>query len=88
MKTHIVFDTDDRSGMESTVQIIDHLAEKYLARPTKRYDKSFGKIKFIKTLRSFAKQIQKDFNLDEETYNFQRLKYAKDFTDTIWNDGI
>ena len=32
MKTHIVFDTEDREGMAATVKIIDHLAEQYMGR--------------------------------------------------------
>ena len=88
MKTHIVFDTDDRTGMESTVKIIDHLAEKYLGRHPKRYDKSFGKIAFIKTLRTFARQIQKEFDLDEDNYGFNRLKYTKEFADKVFNDEV
>jgi len=86
MKTHIVFDTEDREGMAATVKIIDHLAEKYMGRRTARYDRSFGKIAFIKTLRAFAKQIQKDFNVEKG--NFEKLAYAKEFADKVFNDEI
>ena len=86
MKTHIVFDTEDREGMAATVKIIDYLAEQYMGRRSGRYDRSFGKIAFIKTLRSFAKQIQKDF--DVEKGNFEKLSYAKEFADKVFNDEI
>jgi len=86
MKTHIVFDTEDREGMAATVKIIDHLAEKYMGRHSSRYDRSFGKIAFIKTLRAFAKQIQKDFDLEKG--NFEKLSYAKEFADKVFNDEI
>ncbi len=86
MKTHIVFDTEDREGMAATIKIVDHLAEKYMGRPSSRYDRSFGKIAFIKILRAFAKQIQKDFNLDKGT--FEKLGYAKGFADKVFNDEI
>jgi hypothetical protein len=84
MKTHIVFDTEDQEGMAATIKIIDHLAEQYMGRRSKRYDRSFGKITFIKTLRSFAKQIQKDFDLEERT--FEKLAYTKEFADKVFND--
>jgi len=86
MKMHIVFDTEDQEGMASTVKIIDHMAETYMGRRSTRYDRSFGKIAFIKTLRSFAKQIQKDFELQGRT--FDKLAYAKEFADKVFNDEI
>ena len=86
MKMHIVFDTEDQEGMASTVKIIDHLAERYMGRRSGRYDRSFGKITFIKTLRSFAKQIQKDFELEGGT--FDKLAYAKNFADQVFGDEI
>ena len=86
MKTHIVFDTDDPEGMAATIKIVDYLAEKYMGRRTARYDRTFGKIAFIKTLRSFAKQIQKDFELQGRT--FDKLTYAKEFADKVFNDEI
>ena len=84
MKTHIVFDTEDQEGMAATVKIIDHLAEQYMGRRSSRYDRSFGKIAFIKTLRAFAKQIQKDFDLEKG--DFEKLSYAKEFADKVFND--
>ena len=86
MKTHIVFDTEDPEGMAATIKIIDHLAEKYMGRPPRRHDRTFGRISFIKTLRSFAKQIQKDFELEERT--FDKLAYAKNFADQVFGDEI
>ncbi len=86
MKTHIVFDTEDREGMAATIKIIDHLAEQYMGRHSKRYDRTFGKISFIKTLRAFAKQIQKDFEFDKG--GFEKLSYAKEFADKVFNDEI
>jgi|TARA_Y100000034_G_C6542527_1_gene234083 Flp pilus assembly CpaE family ATPase len=86
MKMHIVFDTEDRDGMAATIRIIDHLAEQYMGRHSSRYDRSFGKIAFIKTLRAFAKQIQKEFDLEKG--NFEKLTYAKEFADKVFNDEI
>ena len=86
MKTHIVFDTNDPDGMAATIKIVDYLAEKYMNRRSGRYDRTFGKISFIKTLRSFAKQIQKDFELEGDT--FDKLGYAKEFADKVFSDEI
>ena len=82
MKMVIVFDTDDRQGMTNTVHIVDKLAADYLNKNVSvTYDRSFGKIEFIKMLRSFAQQIKLDFN-DEDVAS---LKYSKDVTDKIWH---
>ena len=86
MKMHIVFETEDQDGMAATIKIIDHLAEQYMGRRSSRYDRSFGKIAFIKTLRAFAKQIQKEFDLEKG--NFEKLAYAKEFADKVFNDEI
>ena len=86
MKTHIVFDTEDREGMAATIKIIDHLAEKYMGRHSTRYDRTFGKIAFIKILRAFAKQIQKDFDIEKSS--FEKLTYAKEFADKVFSDEI
>ena len=82
MKMCIVFDTDDRQGMTNTVHIVDKLAAEYLNKTLdESYKRSFGKIEFIKMLRSFAQQIKVD--LDDE--DIIGLKYSKDVTDKIWH---
>ncbi len=86
MKMHIVFDTEDREGMAATIKIIDHLAETYMGRHSSRYDRTFGKISFIKMLRAFAQQIQKDFDLEKGT--FEKLAYAKTFADKVFSDEV
>ena len=59
MKTVLVFDPDDDKGMRATIQIVEHLAEQYLpGRRLSNNDVSFGKIEFIKTLRSFMKDAE------------------------------
>ena len=89
MKTHIVFDTEDQEGMAATIKIIDHLAEKYMGRRSSRYDRTFGKISFIKTLRTFAQQIQKEFELEGNTFEkLGSLGYAKEFADKVFSDEI
>ena len=87
MKTVIVFDTEDREGMENTVTIVDHLSQRYLGKPSMKHDRSFGKIRFIKLLRSFAKEVREDLARNAETH-FGALTYTKKFADKVWNDEI
>ena len=82
MKMVIVFDTDDRQGMTNTLRIVDQLGADYLGRTTNlRNKRTFGKIEFIKMLRSFAQQVK--FELHDEDVG--GLKYSKDMADKIWH---
>ena len=59
MKTVVVFDTEDPKGMEATYKIVDHLSKAYLDRRLSRDRKvSFGKIKLIKLLREYGREIE------------------------------
>jgi len=87
MKTIIVFDTDDREGMENTVTIVDHLSQQYLGKPSMKHDRSFGKIRFIKLLRCFAQEAVSSQNLDAEV-RIDSLVFTKKFTDKVWNDEV
>ena len=80
MKTVIVFDTTDDKGMRSTIQIVEHLAETYLNRGISNHDVSFGKIEFIKTLRTFMREAQEL----EDPSNGTSLRFAKGFADKVW----
>jgi len=80
MKTVIVFDTEDPKGMASTVQIVEHLAERYMSKPMMTYDESFGKIEFIKTIRAFMKEAGELEKPSEGT----SLRFAKQFADKVW----
>ena len=81
MKTVLVFDTDDDKGMRATIQIVEHLAEEYLAsRTASRNDVSFGKIEFIKTLRTFMKDAEGLADPSDGT----SLRFAKGFADKVW----
>ena len=81
MKTVLVFDTDDDKGMRATIQIVEHLAEQYLpSRRSSRSDVSFGKIEFIKTLRTFMKEAEE---LEDPTEG-SSLRFSKRFADKVW----
>jgi len=81
MKTVIVFDTEDDKGMRATTKIVEHLAEEYLpSRRSSRHDVSFGKIEFIKTLRTFMKEAEE---LEDPTEGGS-LRFSKRFADKVW----
>jgi len=67
--------------MRATIKIVEHLAEQYLpARTPGRHDVSFGKIEFIKTLRTFMKEAEER----EDPSHGTSLRFAKGFADKVW----
>ncbi len=86
MKMVIVFDTDDNQGMRNTLKIIDQLARDYLGRGMDdSYKRNFGKIEFIKMLRSFAAEVSlatSDDSIDEDGTG---LRFAKVFSEKVWD---
>lgn len=81
MKTVIVFDTDDDRGMRDTYKIMSHLVDQYLMKQLpSRHKHQFGKIEFVKALRSYAAECEKDHDAYANS-----LKNAKYFTDMLWN---
>jgi hypothetical protein len=84
MKMVIVFDTEDRDGMENTIKIVNHLAAQYTGRSLKQANKrAFGKIEFIKHLRNFAHAARKEEEVDGTGFS---LRFAKRFAEEIWRD--
>ena len=84
MKMVIVFDTEDREGMENTVKMVDHLAAVYMGQSLHLANKrAFGKIEFIKCLRNFANAARKEEDVDGSGYS---LRFAKRFAEEIWRD--
>ena len=82
MKTVLVFDTDDPKGMENTISIVEHLAKEYRERSLEyAHREAFGKIVFIKILRSFMTEGQ-EVTLEERT----SLRFAKKFSDRVWTE--
>jgi hypothetical protein len=82
MKTVLVFDTDDPKGMQSTIKIVEHLAQEYAKRAPRGNSLSFGKIEFIKTLRSFMTEAATLNDLTEAA----SLRFAKRFSDKVWSE--
>jgi len=86
MKMVIVFDTEDQQGMKNTLKIVDALARDYLGRGMDdSYKRNFGKIEFIKMLRSFAAEVSlatSDDSIDEDGTG---LRFAKVFSEKVWD---
>ena len=83
MKMVIVFDTDDKAGMENTIKMVDHLADEYTKRGLQGANKrNFGKIEFIKALRIFARKVIAEEAIDGDGGS---LRFAKRFSEEVWN---
>ena len=80
MKTVLVFDTDDPTGMKATIHIVEYLAEQYMSRSSRAQEESFGKIEFIKVLRTFMMEGE-EVTAEER----KSLRFAKRFSDRIWS---
>ena len=81
MKTVLVFDTDDAKGMQNTIKIVEHLAQEYANRAPRMHSLSFGKIEFIKTIRSFMNEAV----ALEDSAEVTSLRFAKRFSDKVWD---
>jgi hypothetical protein len=80
MKTVIVFDTEDDRGMQDALKIMSYLFDQYLMKQMpSRHKLQFGKIEFIKELRTFATTC-----LEVGTLYPNSLKDAKLFADKVW----
>ena len=86
MKMVIVFDTDDNQGMRNTLKIVDQLADDYLGRGMNdSYKRNFGKIEFIKMLRSFAQDVKATAADDDTDEDGTGLRFAKVFSEKVWD---
>ena len=85
MKMVIVFDTEDTQGMRNTLKIVDALARDYLGRGMDdSYKRNFGKIEFIKMLRSFAAEVSLATS-DDTDEDGTGLRFAKVFSEKVWD---
>ena len=85
MKMVIVFDTEDKKGMRNTVKIVDKLASDYLgSKINPMHNRSFGKIEFIKTIRTFGRQVLKEIAENPEDDPTSLVK-TKRFADKLWD---
>ena len=83
MKMVIVFDTEDKAGMENTIKMVDHLAAEYIGRGLKTHHKrDFGKIEFIKVLRNFALKVKAE---EATGGDGGGLRFAKQYSEEVWD---
>ena len=87
MKMTLVIDTEDIKGIEAAHKMVSTMCRQYDARTSGHYaEKRFGKIAFIKALRSYMKQQQDAVeNEDAEFKDMRNLRGAKQFADKIWD---
>ena len=81
MKMVLVFDTDDKDGMQTSMKMMKTILRDY-ATQWDEHDPKFGKIEFIKMLRDLDaySEIQKDRGHDTTS-----LRHFKRFTDEVWS---
>lgn len=86
MKMVIVFDTEDDQGMRNTLKIVDQLARDYLSRGADdKFNRNFGKIEFIKVLRTFAQMVKAEVEAEDPERDGQGLRFAKAFYEKVWD---
>ena len=87
MKTVIVIDTDDTTGMESTRRIVDHLMKTYHKIPYDSSDPFGSKIRTIKTMRSYVRWCKEHYPEDwqEAIGSLRASKSYVETLDTKWS---
>ena len=81
MKMVLVFDTDDKDGMQTSMKMMKTILRDY-ATQWDEHDPKFGKIEFIKMLRDLDayNEIQGD-----RGHDITSLRHFKRFTDEVWS---
>ena len=87
MKMTLVVDSEDIQGLEAAHKMISTMCRQYDVRASSlSAEKRFGKIAFIKALRSYMKQQQDAVESEEIKFKDMRnLRGAKQFADAIYN---
>ena len=87
MKMTLVVDSEDIQGLEAAHKMISTMCRQYDIRlPTNLSEKRFGKIAFIKALRTYMKKQMEAVEAEEiEFKNMGSLRGAKQFADAIYN---
>lgn len=83
MKITIVIDTDDERGITDSYKIVNHFYSRIATRPYAGRELRFGKIRFIKMLRKFAKDARTSETEGEDTAS---LKYSKVYADRLFSE--
>ena len=90
MKMTLVVDSEDIQGLEAAHKMINTMCRQYDIRlPTNISEKRFGKIAFIKALRTYMKKQMSAVEAEEiEFKNMGSLRGAKSFADAIYNGWV
>ena len=89
MKMVLVFDTDDKDGMRTSMKMMQTILRDYAGQGYEN-DPRFGKIEFIKMLKDFDAFSQfptTERNPEDAEYaaGLIRLRYLKAFADGVWS---
>ncbi len=90
MKMTLVVDSEDIQGLEAAHKMISTMCRQYDIRlPTNLSEKRFGKIAFIKALRTYMKKQMEAVEAEEiEFKSMGSLRGAKQFADALYNGWV
>jgi hypothetical protein len=90
MKMTLVVDSEDIQGLEAAHKMISTMCRQYDIRlPTNISEKRFGKIAFIKALRTYMKKQMEAVEAEEiEFKSMGSLRGAKQFADALYNGWV
>jgi len=91
MKMVLVFDTDDKDGMQTSMKMMQTILRDYADRGHYETDPRFGKIEFIKMLKdfdAFSQLPNTERNAEDAEYapGLVRLRNLKEFADHVWSE--
>ena len=84
MKLTLVIDTEDSEGIADAHKVVSHFKRKYVAGSPISHKLTYGKIKHIKMLRTFAKAVIEEYTSGEE--DPAGLKFTKYYTDKLFRE--
>ena len=84
MKLTLVIDTEDSEGIADAHKVVSHFKRKYVAGSPISHKLTYGKIKHIKMLRTFAKAVIEGHTSGEEDPT--GLKFTKYYTDKLFRE--
>lgn len=83
MKLTLVIDTDDIEGIHDAFKIAGHFYKKYSTMHRQGHQLSYGKIKHIKMLRTFARKAIEAHEAGEDPAG---LKFTKQYADKLFRE--
>lgn len=84
MKLTLVIDTEDPEGIADAHKVVSHFKRKYVTGSPVSHKLTYGKIKHIKMLRTFAKAVIEGHTSGDEDPT--GLKFTKYYTDKLFRE--